>query len=98
MRVGSVLEEDLGMMLEASPVLRDLRERYRVERYDRCSTCTFRRWCAGDCRGEALAASHSAIAPSIHCEELQRIHLRALWLAARRDPRLPLSTQDPLPC
>ncbi len=98
MRMGSLLEGDLAATLAGSPVLRGIRERYRVERYEGCATCVFRRWCAGDCRGEVLAAGLGPGAPSVHCEELKKIHLRALWLAARRDPRLTITAADSLSC
>ncbi len=98
MRVGSLLEGDLATTLARSPVLRGIRETYRVERYDGCARCVFRRWCAGDCRGEVIAAGLGPWAPSVHCEELKKIHLRALWLAARRDPRLTITATDSLSC
>jgi radical SAM protein with 4Fe4S-binding SPASM domain len=98
MRVGSVLEGDLATTLARSRVLRGIRETYRVERYEGCAACVFRRWCAGDCRGEVLAAGLGSSAPSLHCEELKKVHLRALWLAARRDPRLTITATDSLSC
>lgn len=98
LRVGSVLTGDLAGTLESSPVLQQIRRQYRVEQYRQCSDCPFRRWCAGDCRGEAMAAGHSCRAPSLHCDELKQIHLRALWLAARRDSRFRMSTVNQPAC
>jgi mycofactocin biosynthetic radical S-adenosylmethionine protein MftC len=97
-RLGSVLDGDLGELWERSPLLGALREQYRLEHFGECSVCAFRRWCAGDCRGEVIAAGGAARAPSVHCAELKQIHLRALWLAAKRDPRLPLSKREPRAC
>jgi radical SAM protein with 4Fe4S-binding SPASM domain len=98
MRIGSVLDGTLEATLCSSPVLRAIREEYRVERYRDCAACPFRRWCAGDCRGEVLATGGARGAPSPHCCELKQIHLRALWLAAKHDPRFCSSTVDHLAC
>ncbi len=87
-RLGSVAEQPLARIYRDSPELARLRADYRVERYDDCRSCAFRRWCAGDCRGELLARGGSASGRAPHCAELQRVYRRILWLLADGDPRV----------
>lgn len=86
-RVGSVAEQPLARIYRDSPELARLCAEYRVERYDDCRSCAFRRWCAGDCRGEVRARGGSASGRAPHCAELQRVYRRILWLLADGDPR-----------
>lgn len=98
MRVGSIHTDDLGALLDQSPVLQSIRRRYSVERYDACARCPVRRWCAGDCRGEVWALSGTDTAPSPHCASLKQLYVRTFWLAARRDTRLPVRSAELMPC
>lgn len=86
--LGSVAEQPLARIYRNSPELARLRAEYRVERYDDCRSCGFRRWCAGDCRGEVLARGGSASGRAPHCAELQRVYRRLCWLLADGDPRV----------
>jgi radical SAM protein with 4Fe4S-binding SPASM domain len=79
---GNLRDAGLKQIIESSPVMNAVRERYQVTRYTRCRSCPFRYWCAGDCRGEALLAGDDPFAPSPHCEELRRTYTRMLWLIA----------------
>jgi radical SAM protein with 4Fe4S-binding SPASM domain len=92
---GSLLDQGLGEILRSSPIFDDLRDRYRVDRYTRCSACPFRGWCAGDCRGEVLALGGDPHAPSPHCAELRAVYTELLWLTATG--RLPFGERATLP-
>jgi radical SAM protein with 4Fe4S-binding SPASM domain len=85
---GDLRQDDIAAIARNSSVLNALRERYQVERYTSCGTCAFRYWCAGDCRGEVLAATGDPLGPSPHCEELRTVIKEMLWLAAENDGRL----------
>lgn len=78
---GDVRREGLAAIL-AGPVFEQVRARYQVSSYPRCRACAFRRWCAGDCRGEVLALTGDPEGPSPHCEELQKMFTRLMWIAA----------------
>lgn len=67
-RCGSVLSRPLERIFLDLPVLADMRETYRVEMIQTCRDCAFRHWCAGDCRGEALAVSGIPTSASPHCD------------------------------
>ena len=79
---GNVEEKSLVDLVQSSPVMTSLRERYQVARYPSCTSCPFRHWCAGDCRGEVLATTSDPLAPSPHCEQIQEVMKRMLWLIA----------------
>jgi len=85
---GDLRTESLASIFADAPVLRAMRERYQVSRYTRCRACAFRYWCAGDCRGEALALTGDPLAASPHCAELRAMIKEMLWLAADGDQRL----------
>lgn len=86
--LGRVGPEPLQQMIETGKAAMAIRERYHVDRYTRCRDCAFKRWCAGDCRGEVIAVSKDPHAPSPHCAELRRMYKKILWMLAERDPRL----------
>jgi len=86
-RCGVVTETPLARLVHESPVMAALRERCQVDRIPRCAACPFRYWCAGDCRGEALAATGDPLAPAPACESLRRLVPELLWLLA--DDALP---------
>jgi radical SAM protein with 4Fe4S-binding SPASM domain len=79
---GSLERTPLADLVLRSEVMTRLRDLYQVSRYAGCTTCAFRHWCAGDCRGEVLAATSDPLAPSPHCEELKEVMRRMLWLIA----------------
>jgi radical SAM protein with 4Fe4S-binding SPASM domain len=79
---GHVAEQDLSTILRDAPVFKSLRERYQIARYKGCPACPFRGWCAGDCRGEALALTGDPGGPSPHCKELRTVYTELLWLMA----------------
>jgi radical SAM protein with 4Fe4S-binding SPASM domain len=84
---GNLREGSLADIVESSPVFAAMARTYRIERYTRCSACAFRRWCAGDCRGETLAVTGDPLAPSPHCEALRALIPEVLWMIAENDPR-----------
>ncbi len=79
---GNLRDQGLRELVLESAVFCSARERYNVVHYQRCRSCTFRYWCAGDCRGEVLALGGEGTEPSPHCEELRKVYLRILWLIA----------------
>jgi len=85
---GNLAEAGLEELIRDSPVMQAMRQQYRVDRYTRCKGCPFRYWCAGDCRGEVLAASGDPLEPSPHCEQLRKVYEQVLWLLADGDERL----------
>ncbi|MBI5544429.1 MAG: radical SAM protein [Deltaproteobacteria bacterium] len=85
---GSLERSSLEEILRRSPTMQRLREDCRVERYPACRGCAFRHWCAGECRGEALAVTGDPFAPSPHCASLKEVFRRLLWLVADGDERL----------
>jgi radical SAM protein with 4Fe4S-binding SPASM domain len=85
---GNVLEQSLAHIMHQSHVMNAMRKQYRIDRYHECRDCPFRGWCAGDCRGEALAVTGDPLAPSPHCAELKKLFLEVLWLLAANDQRL----------
>lgn len=85
---GDLKKENLEEIIVGSPVMTAMRDRYHVDHYTQCRTCTFRYWCAGDCRGEVLATAGDPLAPSPHCQELQDVIKEMLWLTASNDERL----------
>ena len=82
LRCGNVRNTPLATLLETSPVLQSLRARYKLERMPTCRACSFRYWCAGDCRAEALAVSGEPLAPSPYCDTLKRVMKEMFWLIA----------------
>jgi uncharacterized protein len=94
-RAGRLTETPLARIVRGSAVMNAVRQRYQVRRFERCSTCPFRHWCAGDCRGEVVAATGDPAAPSPHCEELRRMYRRLLWLLADGDRRLEVAPSLP---
>ena len=89
---GNVADTPLAELLRDSPVMVDVRRRYRSDRYSRCASCAVRPWCSGDCRGEVLAVTGDAAGEAPHCEEMRRIIPRLMWLIADGDPRLATPT------
>jgi radical SAM protein with 4Fe4S-binding SPASM domain len=81
-RCGDVRTTPLGTLMEGSAVLGTLRERYDMERMTTCQACSFRYWCAGDCRAEALAVGGTPQSPSPYCEDLKHLMKEMFWLIA----------------
>jgi len=86
--LGDVRVDSLEHVLRRSDAMRFVRNQYHVSRYSKCTKCPFKRWCAGDCRGEVLANTNDPHAASIHCQSLKKMYLRILWLLADDDPRI----------
>ena len=80
--LGSLADQDLEQLIRGSELLREVRQAYRVDNYPGGSACPFRYWCAGDCRGEALNITGDPFAPPPHCQELQVLIPKMLWLMA----------------
>ena len=86
-RLGHVNTISLQEVLRESSATEALRARYHVDRYTKCAECPFKRWCAGDCRGEVLSMTSDPAAPSPYCESIQAMYTRILRLLAQGDPR-----------
>ena len=89
---GTRREKDLAHVVRDSRVFQEMGRRYRIDRYTRCVRCAFRRWCAGDCRGETLAVTDDPFAPSPHCDESAALIPEVMWLIAAGDARFPRPT------
>lgn len=83
---GNLAHQDLAHIVFASVPMNLLRARHHVDDYPKCRGCSFRYWCAGDCRGEVLASTGDPWAPARNCEDLQKCFLEMLWLAAGDNP------------
>jgi radical SAM protein with 4Fe4S-binding SPASM domain len=82
-RVGNITTDVLENVLEQA--MAPIRARYHIDLFSRCRTCPFRRWCAGDCRGEVVATTSDPAAPSPHCNSLRTMYKRILWRLALND-------------
>lgn len=79
---GQVPDVPLNTVLEDAVVLKSIRREDCLKTMTKCCTCSFRYWCAGDCRAEATFAGGDARAPSPYCESLQKIMKEIFWLIA----------------
>ncbi len=93
MACGDLADATLEDLFLRSKVMTRLREVCRVENYAGCRACPFRHWCAGECRGEAVAVSQDLTAPPPGCTGLQQVFRRILWLLADGDTRLGATAQ-----
>ena len=87
-RCGSVTADSLPDIVRSSPTMERVRREFRVSRYQDCPDCPVRPWCAGDCRGEAVALGGHPGAPVPHCEEMGELIPDLMWLIADGDERL----------
>jgi len=95
---GNAVETPLPTLFRDSAVMKAVRRDYRVDRYEGCGECPVRTWCAGDCRGEVLAATGQAHGPAPHCQEMKRLVPTLMWLIADEDPRLGAPSAAPAFC
>lgn len=79
---GSLAITSLAEIFKNSPVLENIRKKYHVKNYKGCSECSFKCWCAGDCRGEVLSLTGDPFTPSPHCSEIKGNYLKLLWYMA----------------
>lgn len=93
MACGNLADSTLADLFLRSKVMTRLREVCRVENYPACRACPFRHWCAGECRGEAVAVSGDLTAPPPGCAGLQQVFRRILWLLTDGDQRLGATAQ-----
>ncbi len=84
-KLGHVAEDPLAEVLAAPDRMGRIRALYHIDRYPECAACPFKRWCAGDCRGEVLATTGNPLAPSPHCEALKQMYTEILWRLATGD-------------
>ncbi len=87
-RCGHLGDESLEDVVRRSPVMRRIREEFRVGRYEDCGRCPVRPWCAGDCRGEAVTLHGRVDAAVPHCGQMRELIPTLMWLIADGDPRL----------
>lgn len=79
---GSLAQTGLAEIFKNSLVLENIRIKYHVQNYKGCSECSFKCWCAGDCRGEVLSLTGDPFAQSPHCSEIKQNYLKLLWYMA----------------
>ena len=92
---GNLRDDDVATLVSRSPVFAATRDQFHVARYERCQSCPFRYWCAGDCRGEVMALGGRPGDPSPHCAELRDVYRRILWLLS--SGQCPLGRQPVAP-
>jgi len=96
-RMGNIADKPLLTMWSDSSILADLRDSSVVDCLSQCRTCTFRHWCAGDCRAEARSVG-SPDGPSPYCGQIQRIIKEMLWQLAAGQATLPTDQSDSAIC
>jgi radical SAM protein with 4Fe4S-binding SPASM domain len=77
-RLGNIVDTPLEGLIQHSPILSDMRERYKVPLLNACRQCDFCFWCAGDCRAEAESVAGQG-APSPYCGSLERLFPELFW-------------------
>ena len=87
---GDLNKQTLKNIFLKSPVMKKIRQEYKIHNYGKCGDCTFRYWCAGDCRGEVRAistqdATDKLRGPSPHCEQLKQIYTKMFWLLSENN-------------
>jgi len=82
---GNVKDASIREVIHNSPVFRRLQQACQVRRRPACSACTYRHWCAGDCRAEAASGNGDLFSPAVHCGEMPRLIEETLWdISTRR--------------
>jgi radical SAM protein with 4Fe4S-binding SPASM domain len=87
-RLGHIETDSLETILKGADRMGRIRKLYHVDNYRQCAKCPFKRWCAGDCRGEVLAMFKKPTAPSPHCKSLRKMYKQILWRLALGDSKL----------
>jgi len=64
-----------------SQVLKNLREKYRINSYEKCSSCIVRYWCLW-CRGETYNVTHDFRSSSIDCKSYKKAIIEMFWRLA----------------
>jgi radical SAM protein with 4Fe4S-binding SPASM domain len=80
--LGRVPDDSLESVFPDAERLEELRARSCTAHLTRCAECTFRWWCAGDCRAEAEAVGGPG-APSPHCAQLRQVIPELMWMVGR---------------
>ncbi len=98
LNLGNILTSNMKAIMSCL-TMQTIRDRYHIDRFVSCNRCAFRRWCAGDCRGEVIATYKNPHAPSPNCSSLKKMYSEMLWCLALNDLRLrhvilPNSTLD----
>lgn len=87
---GNIQEKSLHSIMKNSAVMKHFRAKFILPNYKQCKKCTFKHWCAGDCRGEVVSLTDSATNPSPHCLELQKMYVDILWDLSKQNSIKPL--------
>ncbi len=76
---GHVDSAPIAELLHLSPVLNHLRETCHVDQRVDCRSCTYRHWCAGDCRAEAMHSGEDLLSGAPHCAEIPKLIETMQW-------------------
>jgi radical SAM protein with 4Fe4S-binding SPASM domain len=90
---GNLKENPLDEIWEASPILREIRDKDNVRYYPQCAKCVIRYWCRGGCRAETLINTGLPNKPALSCKSLQMSFIDLFWKLADKEetirPRQP---------
>jgi radical SAM protein with 4Fe4S-binding SPASM domain len=87
-RLGNVRSMQLDSFVELEHPLLNKFQQLTIDSLNpTCTSCTFRYWCSGECRGETYQATGDLTVPTLHCDELINGFETVLWLMVR-DPDL----------
>lgn len=86
-RLGNLRTENLADIWENSPVLQELRALNIDSMNPKCSACSVRYLCAGNCRGENYQTTKDIKSPHFKCEEIYESVLELMWILTE-DPDL----------
>ena len=85
---GNVRDLSFKEVWLGSPVLKRVRSTYDLRSInEECSTCAFRHWCMGGCRGETYENTGDMSARSVRCEDLRAAVIEMMWTLGAADPR-----------
>lgn len=80
-KAGDINKNSFRKIWLNSPVLNNLREKYKVGTLNqKCSQCIVRYWCQGGCRAEAYHVTKKLNSPALECEETKKSILKMFWI------------------
>lgn len=81
LKLGNVRELELTSFIDFKNEKLEELQQLKVDSLNpTCSSCSFRYWCSGDCRGETYQSTRNFFLPSPHCNELIEGFETVLWL------------------
>ena len=78
--LGNLCHEKLVDIWEKSLKLKELRSLNIDSLNEKCSSCDFRYFCAGNCRGENYQTTKNLFSPHFKCEEIKESILELMWI------------------